>query len=149
MDAFLFNFNILIKFFTAVCLWSWWTDTHGVCCSVVAAFCSNLAHRRKDALEDGWKCKSCSLPSTECIAGCLFQLVTHGHVDRGIIHKYGSVELLSKHIHSLFLIFCEQCCKKSFLGGITHWEGWGQEWRFYCERDLISSGRINKLWFFS
>lgn len=46
------------------------------------------------------------------------------HVVREIIREYGSAELLSEHILSLFLIyFCEWCCKKSFLDGISHGEG--------------------------
>lgn len=43
------------------------------------------------------------------------------HVDREIIREWGSIELLSEHSLSPFLIsFCEWRSKKSFPDGITH-----------------------------
>jgi len=50
-----------------------------------------------------------------------FAIGDQRHVDREVIHEYGSGELLSEPIISRFLIsFCEWCRKKRFLDGITH-----------------------------
>lgn len=68
-------------------------------------------HLRKDKSAKAAHCQ---------VLSALQAAFSNGHVDRGITHKYGSVEFLSKHFHSPFLIFCERCCKKSFLDGITH-----------------------------
>lgn len=50
-----------------------------------------------------------------------FPIGDQRRADREIIHEYGSIELLSQRILSPFLIsFCEWCCKKGSLDGITH-----------------------------
>lgn len=69
--------------------------------------------------------------------------MTHGHVDRGITHKYGSVEFLSKHIDSLFLILVNGAARRVSLMELLIERVEARS--FYCKRDFISSGIINKL----